>query len=137
MIGVLLGILGALRSRSTWSRRSQVENHQEQLAGVREAMEILVGIKSTGGAWAAPDGPSRPNPCASSARGVRGRDRSHARPFGLPCSLCRSYAHMGLLGREWGSGMRILLVNAVRDPCPGSVWTRQPIGMCWRACMRV
>ena len=25
----------------------------------------------------------------------------------------------GLLGREWVSGMRILLVNAVRDPCPG------------------
>ena len=37
MIGALVGLLGALCSRSTQSRRYEAENHQELPAGVREA----------------------------------------------------------------------------------------------------
>ena len=95
MIGELLGLLGALRSRSTRRRRSQVENHHEQLAGIREAVEIMVAIESTGSARAAPHGPNGPGPCASSARRVRGSGTSHARPFGLPCSLVRFMRTLG------------------------------------------
>ena len=59
MIGAFVGLHGVLCSRSTRSRRSEAENHQELKAGVREAAEILfplLAIVSTGGAGAAVDG---------------------------------------------------------------------------------
>ena len=60
-------MLGALCSRSTWSRRLEADNRQEQLALIREAAEKLAAIESMGGAQAAPDALSGPKPCASSA----------------------------------------------------------------------
>ena len=55
MIGELVELLGAPRSRSTWRPRHQAENHQELPAASREAAEILAAIESTGGARAAVD----------------------------------------------------------------------------------
>ena len=72
MIGAFVGLHGVLCSRSTRSRRSEAENHQELQAGVREAAEILLAIVSTGGAQAAVDGPGEPMRCASSARVAAG-----------------------------------------------------------------
>ena len=120
-----------------WSRRPGAENYQEQSASAREAAETLVAIESADSARAAPDGPNGPNPCALSAHGARGSGCSCAHQF---CAATWPYCSMRtfeLLGRSWVLDMCMLRVAAVRDPCPGSVWTRQPIGMCWRACMRV
>lgn len=50
MIGQLIELLSELRSRSTRSRRSEADNHQELPAAVREAADILVAIASTSGA---------------------------------------------------------------------------------------
>jgi hypothetical protein len=50
MIGQLIELLSALRSRSTRSRRSEADNHLELPAAVREAADILVAIASTSGA---------------------------------------------------------------------------------------
>jgi len=72
MIGAFVGLHGAPCSRSTRSRRSEAENHQELPAGVREAAEILLAIVSTGGARAAVDAPGDLMRCASSARVAAG-----------------------------------------------------------------
>ena len=72
IIGTLVGLHGALCSRSTRSRRYEAENHQELPAGVREAAEILLAIVSTGGARAAVDGPCEPMRYASSVRATAG-----------------------------------------------------------------
>mmetsp|Transcript_53302 Transcript_53302/g.147255 ORF Transcript_53302/g.147255 Transcript_53302/m.147255 type:complete len:96 (+) Transcript_53302:243-530(+) len=72
MIGTLVGLHGALCSRSTRSRRYEAENHQELPAGVREAAEILLAIVSTGGARAAVDDPCEPMRYASSVRATAG-----------------------------------------------------------------
>ena len=50
MIGAFVGLHGALCSRSTRSRRSEAENHQELPAGFGEAVEHLVAIASKSGA---------------------------------------------------------------------------------------
>jgi hypothetical protein len=51
--------------------------------------------------------------------------------FGLMCTLIMAVGH------AWDSEMRILWASAVRDPCPGSVWTWQPLCLRGRACLRV
>ena len=88
MIGAFVGLHGVLCSRSTRSRRSEAENHQELQAGVREAAEILLAIVSTGGARAAVDGPGGPLPCASSARRVRGSGCCPERRLGCLGQTC-------------------------------------------------
>ena len=103
MIGAFVGLHGALCSRSTRSRRSEAENHQELPACVQEAAEILLAIVSTGGARAAVDGPGEPMRCASSARVAAGsRARRVRRLRCLAAVLIRAHDRrlLGLLGLE-------------------------------------
>ena len=118
------------------SRRAEADNHQELPAGVREAAEILSAIESTGDARAAMDGPGGPLPSALSARRVRGSGCCRERRLRCLAAQLSFDAPVGLLGRDCPSMMRMLWAAAVRDPCPGSGWTGQPLWMRWKAWMR-
>ena len=91
----MIDLLGALCARSTRRSRSKPENHRELPVGVREAVEILAAIESTGGARAALDGPDGPLPCALNARGARGGSCSHAQRFGGLAALVVDAALLG------------------------------------------
>ena len=61
----------------------------------------------------------------------------------LPCEALWAASHAlvlnalrRVLGEQCSSKMCMLWAAAVRDPCPGSGWTGQPLWMRWRARMR-
>ena len=81
----MIDLLGALCARSTRRSRSKPENHRELPVGVREAVEILAAIESTGGARAALDGPDGPLPHTLSANDAGDVSCGRVRRFGQPC----------------------------------------------------
>ena len=136
MIGAFVGLHGALCSRSTRSRRSEAENHQELPAGVRVAAEILLAIVSTVRARAALDGLGASQQFALNDRRARGSGRSRARCCCVPRCVVGLRTHFKAIGTGWSSVMCMLWAAAMWDPLPGPAWTGRPLWMLWRARMR-
>ena len=135
-IGEIIHLLGALRSRSTRSRRCWAENHQELPAAVREALKIWLFLVSTSGAHATPEGPNGPVWCALSARVTRGSRCWLARRFGLSRVHSLIGALWRVLGEQCSSEMRMPWACTVRDPFVGSGWAARALWTRWRACTR-
>ncbi len=98
MIGQLIGLRDASCSRSTWLRRPEADNTQEQSVCVQAATEILVAVWSTSGARAPQDGLNGPVSCVSNAHREWVSRCSHAQPFGMLRSPSRLMRTFGLFG---------------------------------------